>query len=83
MVKSLLEKSTDPYLYLIQSDRGIYRRNRCHLSYIETETNVEIEHQDMREYLEQDREVDISKNPPDVNIIPPRFDNETYVTYSI
>ena len=56
------------------------RRNHRHLSYIETETNVEIEPQEMREYLEQDREVDIPRNPADVNIIPPRSDNGTYVT---
>ena len=34
----------------------------------------------MTEYLEQDKEVDISQNPPDINIIPPRSDNRTYVT---
>ena len=34
----------------------------------------------MREYSKQDREVDIPQNPPDVNIVPPRLDNGTYVT---
>ena len=76
----VLKLASSPRSYLIQSDCGIYRRNRRHLSYIETETNVEIEPQEMREYLEQDREVDIPRNPADVNIIPPRSDNGTYVT---
>ena len=78
----VLKLASSSRSYLIQSDCGIYRRNRRHLAYmyIETEINVEIEPQEITEYLEQDREVDIPQNPPDINIIPPRWDSRTYVT---
>ena len=36
----VLKLASSPRSHLIQSDCGIYRRNRRHLSYIETETNV-------------------------------------------